>query len=134
MRRCHEVAVDEAQSYDLIVAEPDLRILQANERTLLAWIRTGMAAMAFGFVVSRLTLWLHFEHPLRETPVGTRIGLVIVAFGIVCPLFGAARFRQAQRAIVEDRSIVPSTVGPLSVVAFLTLLGIATLIYLAVTE
>ncbi len=116
------------------MAEPDLRILQANERTLLAWIRTGMAAMAFGFVVSRLTLWLHFEHPLRETPVGTRIGLVIVAFGIVCPLFGAARFRQAQRAIVEDRSIVPSTVGPLSVVAFLTLLGIATLIYLAVTE
>ena len=32
----------------------------ANERTLLAWIRTGIAIMAFGFLVEKFTLFLNF--------------------------------------------------------------------------
>ncbi|MGE0401271.1 MAG: YidH family protein [Kofleriaceae bacterium] len=32
--------------------EPDLRFLQANERTLLAWVRSGLTLMAFGYAVA----------------------------------------------------------------------------------
>lgn len=31
----------------------DARVYMANERTILAWIRTGVALMGFGFVVAR---------------------------------------------------------------------------------
>jgi len=36
--------------------EIDPRVLYAAERTLLAWIRTGLALMGFGFVVARFSL------------------------------------------------------------------------------
>ena len=37
---------------------PDVRFLLANERTLLAWLRTGLTVMALGFVVARFGLFL----------------------------------------------------------------------------
>ena len=38
--------------------EPDPRVFFAAERTFLAWIRTGLALMGFGFVVARFGLFL----------------------------------------------------------------------------
>ena len=35
-----------------------LRLHQANERTMLAWVRTGIALMAFGFAIARFGLFL----------------------------------------------------------------------------
>jgi putative membrane protein len=39
-------------------AEPDLRTYFAAEQTTLAWVRTGLAMMGFGFVVARFGLFL----------------------------------------------------------------------------
>jgi putative membrane protein len=36
----------------------DLRVYFAAERTLLAWVRTGIGVMAFGFVVAPFGLFL----------------------------------------------------------------------------
>ena len=42
------------------MSEPnDPRVFFASERTLLAWVRTGLTIMAFGFVVARFGLFLH---------------------------------------------------------------------------
>ncbi len=47
------------ERYDVYMsAERDSRVYFAAERTLLAWIRTGLAMMGFGFVVARFGLFL----------------------------------------------------------------------------
>lgn len=45
-----------ARARDVPVTDP--RVYFAVERTLLAWIRTGLAMMGFGFVVARFALYL----------------------------------------------------------------------------
>ena len=37
----------------------DPRVLFAAERTVLAWVRTAVAPMRFGFVVAKFGLYLH---------------------------------------------------------------------------
>lgn len=110
---------------------PDLRILQANERTLLAWIRTGLTLMAFGFVVARLSAWLRIEHPERdEGALGPWLGIAIVALGTACHAIGALRYVSARRAIVEGRAIQPGVAGPVAVAVAVAALGIAAIVYL----
>jgi putative membrane protein len=109
--------------------EPDLRILQANERTLLAWIRTGLALMAFGIVLARIAIWLRVEHPEQHGDVSTWLGVVLIALGIACNIIGAVRFVAARRAIVENRSFVPSASGPIGVAIAVGALGAAAIVY-----
>lgn len=117
----------------MAASEPDLRILQANERTLLAWIRTGLALMAFGFVAARLTTWLRLEHPERDASFPAWLGIAVLALGTACHIIGATRFVQARRAIVEGRAIAPGSAGPVLIAALVTTAGIAAIAYLAVS-
>ena len=60
----------------MLNTEADPRVYFAAERTLLAWIRTGMTIMAFGFVVARFGLFLRLlraeERRRRSRPAGSR--------------------------------------------------------------
>ena len=49
-------------------ADYDLRIPLAAERTLLAWLRTGLAMMGFGFVVARFGIFLRELSATRGVP------------------------------------------------------------------
>jgi putative membrane protein len=69
---------------------PDPRILLANERTLLAWVRTALALQASGVGV------LQFATQIRAREV---IGLALIALGAVTGGLGYRRYRQADRAI-----------------------------------
>lgn len=110
---------------------PDLRIVQANERTLLAWVRTALGIMAFGFVVARLGLWLHEVQP--AAPVGgslwVGVGLVVLGSGIL--VMASVRFTKAHRAIVAGRTHVPGTLAGVAIASFLALAGLVLAIYLA---
>jgi putative membrane protein len=114
----------------MAASEPDLRILQANERTLLAWIRTGLALMAFGFVAARLTVWLQLEHPDRGASFPAWLGIAVLALGTACVVIGAHRFVRARSAIVEGRSIAPGSTGPVIVASLVAVAGIAAIAYL----
>ena len=59
----------------------DPRIYFAAERTLLAWIRTGVSLMAFGFVVERFGLFLRELAAFRELPAPHRQGAISLWLG-----------------------------------------------------
>lgn len=111
-------------------APVDLRILQANERTLLAWIRTGLSLMAFGFVVARLALWLRLEAHQSSGGVSLTLGAVVIGVGAACQVIGAIRFVAARRAILSSRPIEPGAIAPVVVAVLVTLVGAALLVHL----
>jgi putative membrane protein len=75
--------------------ETDPRVYFAAERTLLAWIRTGVAMMGFGFVVARFALYLHELHASAgrsavRSPGGSLwFGTALVLMGVLVTLSAA---------------------------------------------
>src|SRR6266852_4314477 len=73
----------------------DLRDYLAAERTLLAWIRTGLALMGFGFVVARFALFLQQVHVVPHAPYAESSGLslwfgtALIGAGVAVLLFAA---------------------------------------------
>jgi putative membrane protein len=66
----------------------DIRFLLANERTLLAWVRTGVALQAGGLALN------HFGSSQNGW-----VGVVIILLGTITAGIGYIRFRAADRAI-----------------------------------
>ena len=115
----------------LVTEHIDPRNLQANERTLLAWIRTGLTLMAFGFLIDRMALWFRYELHQNER-ISLILGTVAIALGAACQLIGAVRFTAVRRAIVAGRTFVPGGAGPIALVVLVALLGAALLVYLLI--
>jgi putative membrane protein len=83
-----------------------LRVHQANERTMLAWIRTGIALMAFGFAIARFGVFLREVASVGQVPVrlergvgSTWVGAVLVALGMLANFLATIRYAQIRRAI-----------------------------------
>ena len=116
----------------------DPRVYFAAERTLLAWIRTGLTVMVFGFVVARFGLFLHLlvlQHAAKD-PTGHELsrplGIALVLLGVVCLVLGAI---QHHRFVATLPPIdVPATANrayPLAIAAMLSLIGVVLAVYLA---
>ncbi len=74
----------------------DPRVALAAERTLLAWVRTALAMMGFGFVVARFGLFLRELAEASPTPrqsfgMSLWIGTGLVILGAVVALLAAIK-------------------------------------------
>jgi putative membrane protein len=105
--------------------EPDPRFSFANERTFLAWIRTGLGFLAAGVgiaAVARLGAGLTAE--IRVASV------VLIACGLGCGIGAWTRWVRSERAMRENRPLPSSPlllllVGVLVVVAVITLVAVS---------
>ena len=87
----------------------------ANERTFLAWIRTSIGIMAFGFVVEKFALFLkQVTYFLGKTEAGMSrppmpspgyssiLGVFLVALGALMGLLAFIRYKKTERQIDEE--------------------------------
>jgi putative membrane protein len=76
----------------------DPRVYFAAERTLLAWLRTGLAVIGLGFIVARFGLFLKLiergEGPQTSNPWSLAIGVFLVLLGAV--MIGSAAWQHAR--------------------------------------
>jgi putative membrane protein len=109
----------------------------AAERTFLAWIRTGLALMGFGFVVARFGLFLTQVQEFRGVPqqhgygVSLWFGTALIVVGVIVNVF--AGFHQLNLVRRLDAGEIPRnqpTAQALALAIFLALVGLAMAIYL----
>lgn len=105
----------------------------ANERTFLAWIRTSVAVVSFGFVTGKLNVMLPSltGQTAVTNGVGHKfpVGLLMVGFGGLLSLLSAWRYFIVARAI--DRGVVRPA---WSVIAFIVALLAAVMIFYMLTR
>jgi putative membrane protein len=112
----------------------------ANERTFLAWVRTAIAVMAFGFLVERFDLFVEIAAPslagrtlwLVGQKFGNVAGLALIILGTAIVAIAAARFLMTAKVI--DSAEVrpgPGTRFDMALAVLLALLGCALFVYLS---
>ena len=120
----------------------DPRVFFAAERTLLAWVRTGLTIMAFGFVVARFGLFLRLLAaqmgqgiPAAElhNRVSNGVGIALVLIGVACMILGAIQHRSYVSTLPP--SDVPrshAAIYPIMLAVTLAALGLALAWFLAI--
>lgn len=109
----------------------------AAERTLLAWIRTGLALMGFGFVVARFALYLQQLQVMQRTPAEHSYGLslwfgtALIAVGVAVNIFSGWHHVRLVRELDRGETTHSRPYKQAVAVAFfLALVGAAMAIYL----
>ncbi|MBA4107225.1 MAG: hypothetical protein C0485_15885 [Pirellula sp.] len=112
----------------------DPRVYFAAERTLLAWIRTGLAVIGLGFVVSRFGLFLRL---MRDVPNAaphagsTWIGVGLVLLGSASIGLAAWQHLQFSRGLKAAGLPRPSAMRwSATFAAIIAMIGLALALYL----
>jgi putative membrane protein len=109
----------------------------AAERTYLAWLRTSIALMAFGFVVARFAVFLRslvapggagIDHGSGRS---LALGLSLIGLGVAVSIVSAWRHRRYVRGLDEGRfrAVFGSSVA-FGVTALLALAGVGMIVLL----
>ncbi|MFI5330491.1 MAG: YidH family protein [Desulfobaccales bacterium] len=112
----------------------DRRDHMANERTFLAWVRTSIGIMAFGFVVEKFALFIKRLQYFIDKPntasvtppslgYSTIFGMVLVATGALIGVLAFVRYKKVEREILED-AYRPSLILDILVAMVILVIGI----------
>lgn len=84
----------------------------ANERTYLAWVRTAIAIMAFGFLIERFDLFLLYavrggvrNSPIAHLHTSEWVGLLLIVFGALIIGLATLRFLRHRQAIASAETL-----------------------------
>jgi inner membrane protein YidH len=110
-----------------IGTDPDYRFTFANERTFLAWVRTGLALLAGAVALASL---VHDFGP-RSFRIAITVLLLILALVVTVGAYG--RWDRAERALRENRSL-PTDPLPRLVVVGVTIIAVAAALLIIVAE
>jgi putative membrane protein len=96
----------------------------ANERTFLAWVRTGIAVVVFGFVIEKFNLFLlamatasavddgrRMMLERLSGPVGRYEGFALIVIGLALIVVAAIRFIRVRRLIADQDAHDPDSYG-----------------------
>jgi len=100
----------------------------ANERTFLAYVRTALAFIAFGFVIARFSLFtkefaqlMHLD--TNASGVSVAFGTGMAAFGILISLVGAWRYAATHRGLTQGRVIAMSSLASYVISIAIAIIG-----------
>ena len=107
----------------------------ANERTFLAWVRTAIALMIFGFVVERFNVEAVAGHALAAgVRFGALAGVGLMLFGLAIVGVATLRFIRTSRAIDEAATHQgPGERLDIALALMLALLGCALVAYVVLS-
>jgi uncharacterized membrane protein YidH (DUF202 family) len=118
------------------------RVHMANERTFLAWIRTSIGIMAFGFVVVKFALFIKqiasllatggfSEMHVVQPPNGysSFFGIAPVGLGALMSVLAFVRYKKVEKQIDED-TFHPSLILDIMLTLSIVAVGIFLVIYL----
>jgi putative membrane protein len=111
----------------------------ANERTFLAWVRTAIAVMAFGFVIEKFDLFLQAIASQRQpqpNPTGSTFanaaGLAFIAIGVAMIIISGFRFARTAKGIESEKEVPSSGERfDLALGVLIGLLGASLFLYLS---
>ncbi len=109
----------------------------ANERTFLAWIRTSVAIMGFGFVVVKFALFIKQISLVLNTKqtvlpgkgYSTQIGILLVGIGAFMALYSYLRYRDTEKQLL-NKVYKPSQLPSLLLTLAIVIVGALLVIYL----
>ena len=112
----------------------DPRVFFAAERTLLAWTRTSLTLMAFGFVIERFGLFLHMLVQSGEDVLGRGIsfwvGLIFIFMGVIVSVLATKQYARVVKTLkpAEIPAHYWMRLGTFTNIA-IAILGMALIIY-----
>ena len=114
----------------------NLRDHLANERTLLAWIRTSVTLIALGFVVAKFGILLRevggAQAAAFTARAGAAVGVVLVLGGCSLAILATLKFLRLRR-MIEQEAVVFSPTLDLALSAIITVASLILALYIVLT-
>jgi len=120
-----------------IIKQQNAREHLANERTLLAWIRTSIGIMAFGFVVVKFSLFIKQISLLLDKNItipkqhgySSAIGILLVAVGAFVLLLSYLKYKKTEKQLNNENFKSSSTLV-FSLTTVILLISVFLILYL----
>jgi putative membrane protein len=127
-------SADDRPAHPISRPVDDPRVYLAAERTFLAWVRTSISLMGFGFLIARFAFWMreyvefHGQTPTpgSHSPISPWLGFGMVVVGVLVCVMAANRHYDYVHALRAGVVNPPLKLGwSLSIAAVLSLVGLA---------